>query len=92
MLYLVIEKVMLGLRLLQFPSGRFAKVEEYCQQDAQHPNFLENPKTCEDETCIQCIGLEKCRAFVDECYQAQHQENDSDTLQGLCFIFDCLLK
>ena len=72
-----------GLRLVQFPSGRFAKVEDYCRRDSHHPDFLESSRLCEDQTCAQCLGLEKCRTFVTSCYHAQHQENDSDAIQGL---------
>ena len=80
--FLGIEKTLLGLRLFQHSNGRYSDVVAYSQYDNSHPDHLEGTSQCQVEECVHCLGLQKCREFVNSCYTSQHQENDSEAIQG----------
>ena len=86
---------MLGLRLFQHSNGRYSDVSAYSQYDDSHPDHLEGTSQCQVEECVHCLGLQKCREFVNSCYTSQHQENDPEAIQGnfiLTMLWELQLK
>ena len=76
-----IERTLLGLRLVHYPNERYVDLKRNGQQiPCGHPSSLEPPQTCGQDPCAICVGISKCREFVNACFVAQHQENDDDSV------------
>jgi len=73
----------MGLRMVHYPNGRFQSIESHGTQiPSGHPNSLEPPQKCAQSDCDLCLGIEKCRIFVNACFVAQHQTNDDESVHG----------
>ena len=86
-LFLGMEKALMALKLVQYPSGRHRNVNELCQRQMDHPAGFEPPFQCEDLGCSTCYALKLGRDLINACYIAQHKDNEPETVQGLYLLF-----
>ena len=48
-----------------------------------HPRYLEPPQPCNDSGCVYCPLYTTTRAWIDTCYNAQHQVNGTAETKGV---------